>query len=39
MYVWPLIWVFGLMFVLSVPRFEQLRGAAPSSQPIPRFEP
>ena len=29
MYIWPALWIGGLMFVLSVPRFELLKPAKP----------
>ena len=27
MYVWPALWIFGIIFLLSVPRFEYLKGS------------
>ena len=39
MYVWPLLWTFVLLFLLSVPGFELLKRAGPAPLPIPRFQP
>lgn len=33
MYLWPAIWIVGIIFLLSVPRFENLKGARSTPAP------
>jgi hypothetical protein len=37
MYLWPMLWIVGLMFFLAFPRFELLKRGqmAPDAQPEP----
>jgi hypothetical protein len=35
MYVWPMLWIAGLMFFLAFPRFELLKRGQMASEPQP----